>query len=95
MFDENRLRVFATIAREGSVTAAATALHYAQSSVSHHLARLEAQPAQLALQRLDALEPIDRRRLWDGCAMGDGRQRPCHVVNGGATRFVDPFDAVS
>lgn len=43
MFDENRLRVFAAIAREGSVTAAAAALHYAQPSVSHHLARLEAE----------------------------------------------------
>jgi DNA-binding transcriptional LysR family regulator len=51
MFDENRLRVFATIAREGSVTAAATALHYAQSSVSHHLARLEAEAGVPLVQR--------------------------------------------
>ncbi|WP_017541131.1 LysR family transcriptional regulator [Nocardiopsis halophila] len=43
MFDETRLRVFAAIAREGSVTGAAAALHYAQPSVSHHLARLEAE----------------------------------------------------
>ncbi|WP_284582014.1 LysR family transcriptional regulator [Streptomyces sp. 2P-4] len=51
MFDENRLRVFAAIAREGSVTAAATALHYAQPSVSHHLARLEAEAGVPLVQR--------------------------------------------
>ncbi|MDA2807902.1 LysR family transcriptional regulator [Nocardiopsis suaedae] len=50
MFDETRLRVFAAIAREGSVTGAAAALHYAQPSVSHHLARLEAE-AGVALVR--------------------------------------------
>nr|WP_194719788.1 LysR substrate-binding domain-containing protein [Cellulosimicrobium arenosum] len=38
-----RLRVLAAVAREGSVTGAARALHYAQPSVSHHLARLEAE----------------------------------------------------
>ncbi|MCW2914336.1 MAG: transcriptional regulator, LysR family [Actinomycetia bacterium] len=52
MFDENRLRVFAAIAREGSVTAAATALHYAQPSVSHHLARLEAEVGVPLVQRV-------------------------------------------
>lgn len=41
--DLTRLRVLATVAREGSVTGAARALHYAQPSVSHHLARLEAE----------------------------------------------------
>lgn len=41
--DLTRLRVLAAVAREGSVTAAARALHYAQPSVSHHLARLEAE----------------------------------------------------
>ncbi|MFF4421678.1 LysR family transcriptional regulator [Streptomyces sp. NPDC001549] len=51
MFDENRLRVFAAIAREGSVTAAAAALHYAQPSVSHHLARLEAEAGVPLVQR--------------------------------------------
>ncbi|MFJ6048726.1 LysR family transcriptional regulator [Streptomyces sp. NPDC092307] len=51
MFDENRLRVFAAIAREGSVTAAAAALHYAQPSVSHHLAKLEAEAGVPLVQR--------------------------------------------
>lgn len=41
--DLTRLRVLAAVAREGSVTGAARALHYAQPSVSHHLARLEAE----------------------------------------------------
>lgn len=41
--DLTRLRVLAAVAREGSVTRAARALHYAQPSVSHHLARLEAE----------------------------------------------------
>ncbi|MCB7137489.1 LysR family transcriptional regulator [Cellulosimicrobium marinum] len=40
--DLTRLRVLAAVAREGSVTGAARVLHYAQPSVSHHLARLEA-----------------------------------------------------
>jgi DNA-binding transcriptional LysR family regulator len=52
MFDENRLRVFAAIAREGSMTAAATVLHYAQPSVSHHLARLEAEVGVPLVQRI-------------------------------------------
>ncbi|MGX1574953.1 LysR substrate-binding domain-containing protein [Cellulosimicrobium funkei] len=41
--DLTRLRALAAVAREGSVTGAARALHYAQPSVSHHLARLEAE----------------------------------------------------
>jgi DNA-binding transcriptional LysR family regulator len=41
--DLTRLRVLAAVAREGSVTGAARVLHYAQPSVSHHLARLEAE----------------------------------------------------
>ncbi len=43
MLDLTRLRVLVAVAREGSVTAAAEALHYAQPSVSHHLAKLEAE----------------------------------------------------
>lgn len=39
--DLTRLRVLVAVAREGSITAAAQALHYAQPSVSHHIARLE------------------------------------------------------
>ncbi|WP_129664563.1 LysR family transcriptional regulator [Phytoactinopolyspora endophytica] len=50
--DLNRLRVLVTVAREGSVTGAAEALHYAQPSVSHHLARLEAEAGVPLLQRV-------------------------------------------
>jgi DNA-binding transcriptional LysR family regulator len=41
--DVNRLRVIDAVARTGSITAAAHELHYAQASVSHHLARLQEQ----------------------------------------------------
>ncbi|MGC7099941.1 LysR family transcriptional regulator [Amycolatopsis lurida] len=51
MLDLVRLRVLVAVAREGSVTAAADALHYAQPSVSHHLARLEAEAGLPLLQR--------------------------------------------
>ncbi|WP_020667078.1 LysR family transcriptional regulator [Amycolatopsis nigrescens] len=51
MFDLTRLRVLAAVAKEGSVTAAAEALHYAQPSVSHHLARLEAEAGVPLVQR--------------------------------------------
>jgi DNA-binding transcriptional LysR family regulator len=47
-----RLRVLAAVAEHGSVTAAATALHYAQPSVSHHLARLEAETGAVLTQRV-------------------------------------------
>ncbi len=43
MLDVTRLKVLAAVARHGSVTAAAKELNYAQPSVSHHLARLEAE----------------------------------------------------
>ncbi len=39
------------VARYGSVTAAARALNYAQPSVSHHLARLEAETGTKLIQR--------------------------------------------
>ncbi|MEO3752316.1 LysR family transcriptional regulator [Streptomyces sp. B6B3] len=52
MLDLNRLRVLVAVAREGSVTAAAEALHYAQPSVSHHLARLEAEAGVVLLRRV-------------------------------------------
>jgi DNA-binding transcriptional LysR family regulator len=51
MLDVTRLRVLAAVARHGSVTAAAQALHYAQPSVSHHLARLEAETGSRLIQR--------------------------------------------
>ncbi|RZQ61253.1 LysR family transcriptional regulator [Amycolatopsis suaedae] len=49
--DLTRLRVLVAVARTGSVTAAAEALHYAQPSVSHHLARLEAEAGVPLVQR--------------------------------------------
>ncbi|WP_407317865.1 LysR family transcriptional regulator [Isoptericola halotolerans] len=49
--DLTRLRVLAAVARTGSVTAAARDLHYAQPSVSHHLARLETEAGLPLLQR--------------------------------------------
>ncbi|CAM3788382.1 LysR family transcriptional regulator [Isoptericola cucumis] len=49
--DLTRLRVLAAVARTGSVTAAARELHYAQPSVSHHLARLEAEAGIPLLRR--------------------------------------------
>jgi DNA-binding transcriptional LysR family regulator len=52
MFDLNRLRVLDAVARVGSVTAAADELHYSQSSVSHHLARLEQETGAKLLQRV-------------------------------------------
>src|SRR6185369_4593730 len=52
MLDTTRLRVLAAVARHGSVTAAARALKYAQPSVSHHLARLEAETGSQLIQRV-------------------------------------------
>ncbi|MGH2821717.1 MAG: LysR family transcriptional regulator, partial [Thermoleophilaceae bacterium] len=52
MLDVARLRVIDAVARHGSVTAAAKELHYSQPSVSHHLARLEAQTGAQLLQRV-------------------------------------------
>ncbi|GAA1511223.1 LysR family transcriptional regulator [Dactylosporangium maewongense] len=52
MLDVTRLRVLAAVARHGSVTAAAEALHYAQPSVSHHLSRLEAETGACLVQRV-------------------------------------------
>src|SRR5215213_5916705 len=51
MLDVTRLRVLGAVARHGSVTAAAKELHYSQPSVSHHLARLEAETGAQLLQR--------------------------------------------
>ncbi len=47
-----RLRVLVAVARHGSVTAAARALNYAQPSVSHHIARLEAETGTQLLERV-------------------------------------------
>jgi DNA-binding transcriptional LysR family regulator len=51
MLDVTRLRVLVAVARYGSVTAAAHALNYAQPSVSHHLARLEAETGTKLIQK--------------------------------------------
>ena len=51
MLDVARLRVLVAVARHGSVTAAARELNYAQPSVSHHLARLEAETGVKLIQR--------------------------------------------
>src|SRR3954447_5581668 len=52
MLDLVRLRVLDAVARTGSVTEAARELHYAQPSVSHHLARLEQETGAVLLQRV-------------------------------------------
>src|SRR5436190_4808077 len=52
MLDITRLRVIDAVARHGSVTSAARELHYSQPSVSHHLARLEAETGAQLLQRV-------------------------------------------
>jgi molybdate transport repressor ModE-like protein len=52
VLDVTRLRVLDAVARHGSVTAAAKELHYSQPSVSHHIARLEAETGAQLLQRV-------------------------------------------
>jgi molybdate transport repressor ModE-like protein len=52
VLDLARLRVLAAVARTGSITAAARELHYSQPSVSHHIARLEAETGARLLQRV-------------------------------------------
>jgi DNA-binding transcriptional LysR family regulator len=51
MLDVIRLRVLVAVAQYGSVTAAARALNYAQPSISHHIARLEAETGARLLER--------------------------------------------
>jgi molybdate transport repressor ModE-like protein len=51
MLDVSRLRVLVAVARTGSVTAAARELSYSQPSVSHHLARLEAETGAKLVRR--------------------------------------------
>src|SRR3990170_8597356 len=46
------LKVLAAVARHRSVTEAAQELHYSQSSVSHHLSRLEAAVGVKVVQRI-------------------------------------------
>src|SRR5213078_4178176 len=58
MLDVTRLRVLAAVARHGSVTGAARELNYAQPSVSHHLARLEAETGSKLIQRAERASEI-------------------------------------
>jgi DNA-binding transcriptional LysR family regulator len=51
MLDVTRLRVIDAVARLGSVTAAAKELHYTQPTISHHLARLEAETGAQLVQK--------------------------------------------
>lgn len=51
MLDVARLRVLDAVARCGSLTAAAVELNYSQPTVSHHLARLEAEVGTQLMQR--------------------------------------------
>ncbi|MEO3798693.1 LysR family transcriptional regulator [Nonomuraea sp. B1E8] len=51
MLDVTRLHVLVAVARTGSLTAAARELHYSQPSVSHHLAKLEAETGAKLIQR--------------------------------------------
>lgn len=51
MLDATRLRVLVAIAKHGSVTGAAQALNYAQPSISHHIARLEAETGAKLMER--------------------------------------------
>src|ERR1700730_15889593 len=69
MLDVARLRVLVAVARTGSVTAAAKELHYAQPSVSHHLARLEAETGAKLIQRVGRgirLTEPGRQLAWRG-----------------------------
>jgi DNA-binding transcriptional LysR family regulator len=52
MLNLNHLKALAAVARHGSVTDAATELHYSQPSVSHHLSRLETATGAKLVQRV-------------------------------------------
>src|SRR5215203_216313 len=52
MLNLTHLKVLEAVARHGSVTEAAKELHYSQPSVSHHLARLEAETGARLVQRV-------------------------------------------
>src|SRR6266487_3038688 len=69
ILDVTRLRVLVAVAQHGSVTAAARALNYAQPSVSHHLARLEAETGATLTQRSGrGIRLTDAGRLLAGRA---------------------------
>jgi DNA-binding transcriptional LysR family regulator len=69
ILDVTRLRVLVAVAQHGSVTAAARSLNYAQPSVSHHLARLEAETGATLTQRSGrGIRLTDAGRLLAGRA---------------------------
>src|SRR6185437_8649959 len=69
ILDVARLRVLVAVAQHGSVTAAARSLNYAQPSVSHHLARLEAETGARLTQRSGrGIRLTDAGRLLAGRA---------------------------
>jgi DNA-binding transcriptional LysR family regulator len=69
MLDATRLRVLVAVARYGSVTAAAHALNYAQPSISHHIARLEAETGAKLMERAGrGIRLTDAGRLLAGRA---------------------------
>ena len=98
MLDVNRLRVIDAVARLGSVTAAAKELHYSQPSVTHHLARLEAETGAQLLQRVGRrirLTPAgqllaDRAAEIIGRIDAAGAELSAHVgLNAGRVRLAD------
>src|SRR3712207_9341375 len=69
MLDLVRLRVLAAVAEYGSLTEAARHLHYSQPSVSHHLARLEAETGAQLLQRVGrGIRLTEAGRMLADCA---------------------------
>ena len=52
MIDVNRLQVLVALAKYGTASAAAEALHYSQPTISHHLSRLEAETGAVLTQRV-------------------------------------------
>ena len=68
MLDVTRLRVIDAVARLGSVTAAAKELHYTQPTISHHLARLEAETGAQLRAAGRARHPAHLRRPAAGRA---------------------------
>ena len=52
MIDVNRLQVLVALAKYGTASAAAEALHYSQPTVSHHLKRLEADTGAVLVRRV-------------------------------------------
>jgi len=52
MIDLTRLQVLVALARHGSASRAAEALHYSQPTVSHHLKRLEAETGAVLVRRV-------------------------------------------